>query len=166
MNHTMILNTMTNVKVLSFGEDLGEVLGNAVYTVRVILNIDPDVVEVKSAFMPKLPKQEVICNAVRVFPNPAKETISVAFDQPISNDGVIEVWSIVGKKLLYNTIFKDIVEQQYGFRYNVVGARDIQKNSLIFLVEDHFGNINHRIEYEEDVILKYLRKKKLNKILK
>ncbi len=112
MNHTMILNTMTNVKVLSFGEDLGEVLGNAVYTVRVILNIDPDVVEVKSAFMPKLPKQEVICNAVRVFPNPAKETISVAFDQPISNDGVIEVWSIVGKKLLYNTIFKDFVEQK------------------------------------------------------
>jgi len=66
----------------------------------------------------------------------------------------------------YYKVFKDIVEQQYGFRYNVVGARDIQKNSLIFLVEDHFGNINHRIEYEEDVILKYLRKKKLNKILK
>ena len=111
MNHTMILNTMTNVKVLSFGEDLGEVLGNAVYTVRVILNIDPDLNLESSKHYNQL-KQVNQPNNVHIYPNPAKETITIAFDQSIAGEGIIEIWSVMGNKLFSNTIPKDYVEQK------------------------------------------------------
>ena len=83
--------------------------GDAVYTARVMMNINPDNADVKSALIP--PKQEVKPNTVHVYPNPAKETVTIAFDQPISNDGVIEIWSIVGNKLLSSTISKSALQQ-------------------------------------------------------
>ncbi|MEI6822777.1 MAG: T9SS type A sorting domain-containing protein [Bacteroidota bacterium] len=85
--------------------------GDAVYTARVMLNIDPDDVEVKSALHLQLPKQEYKPNTVHIYPNPAKETVTVAFDQPISNEGTIEIWSIVGNKLLFNTIHQASYKQ-------------------------------------------------------
>jgi len=49
---------------------------------------------------------------VKVYPNPAKETITIAFDQAISNDGIIEIWSLLGNKLLSNIIPKGYIEQK------------------------------------------------------
>ena len=112
MNHTMILNTMTNVKVLSFGEDLGEVLGNAVYTVRVMLNIDPTNLNLEYAKPPVHNQPIVTENTVHVYPNPARETITVTFDQPLANEGTVEIWSIIGNKLQSNTIPKAYAEQK------------------------------------------------------
>ena len=45
---------------------------------------------------------EVKSNAVHVYPNPAKETLTITFDQPISGEGTLEIWSITGDKLLSN----------------------------------------------------------------
>ena len=84
--------------------------GDAVYTARVILNIDPAAIDVKSAIFIQYPK-EVKPNAVHVYPNPAKEMIIVAFDQPIADDGIVEIWNIMGSRLLTNTIPKAYTQQ-------------------------------------------------------
>ena len=80
--------------------------GDAVYTARVMLNIDHDDIDVKSAIFIQHPV-EVKPNTVHVYPNPAKETVTIAFDQPIAGEGTLEIWSIVGTKLFINTIHKD-----------------------------------------------------------
>ena len=51
-------------------------------------------------------------NGIYVYPNPAKETITITFDQAISNDGTFEIWNIMGSKILSNTIPKNYTEQK------------------------------------------------------
>ena len=51
-------------------------------------------------------------NVIYVYPNPAKETITITFDQAISNDGTFEIWNIMGSKILSNTIPKNYTEQK------------------------------------------------------
>ncbi len=85
--------------------------GDAVYTARVMLSIDPYDVDVKSAIFIQHPK-EVKPNTVHVYPNPTKETVTVAFDHPISNEGIVEIWSVMGNKLISTIIPKDYTEQK------------------------------------------------------
>ena len=78
-----------------------------------MLNINPDTDgDNKSALLPQQPQKEVKTNAVHVYPNPAKETITVAFDQTIAGEGTIEIWSIIGGKLLSNTIPQSSFQQK------------------------------------------------------
>ena len=85
--------------------------GDAVYTARVMLNIDPYDTDLKSAIFIQHPKADKP-NMAHVYPNPAKEMVTIAFDQPITNDGIIEIWSIMGNRLLSNIIPKGYVEQK------------------------------------------------------
>jgi len=85
--------------------------GDAVYTARVMLNINPDDDNVKSALHIQQPKQVCKPNAVHVYPNPAKESVTIGFDQPISGEGIVEIWNIMGNKLLSNTIPKSYIQQ-------------------------------------------------------
>ena len=86
--------------------------GDGVYTARVILNFNPDYENNENkSLQQQYPKQETKTNAVHVYPNPAKEMVTIAFDQPITNDGIIEIWSIMGNKLLSNTIAQASVKQ-------------------------------------------------------
>ena len=78
--------------------------GDAVYMARVMLNINPDDVKVKSAIFIQKPNKEIKPNVVRVYPNPAKETITIAFDQPIAGEGMVEIWNIMGNKLILSLI--------------------------------------------------------------
>ena len=86
--------------------------GDAVYTARVMLNINPDGINPKSAIFIQKPNKEVKPNTVHVYPNPARETITVTFDQPLANEGTVEIWSIIGNKLQSNTIPKAYAEQK------------------------------------------------------
>ena len=86
--------------------------GDAVYTARVMMNINPDDENYDNKSLQLYPKQEAKANSVHVYPNPTKESITITFDQAISNDGIIEIWSIMGTKLLSNTIPKSYVEQK------------------------------------------------------
>ena len=86
--------------------------GDAVYTARVMLNINPDNRDFKFALAPQLPKQEVKSNSVHLYPNPAKETVTITFDQSITSEGVFEIWSIMGNKLLSKTITTSNIEQK------------------------------------------------------
>ena len=105
MNHTMILNTMTNVKVLSFGEDLGEVLGNAVYTVRVMLNIDPTNLNLEYAKPPVHNQPIVTENTVKVYPNPAKDHFVVEYNVVNDlNNATIDVVDMLGHKMQSNKL--------------------------------------------------------------
>ena len=99
MNHTMILNTMTNVKVLSLGEDLGEVLGNAVYTARVMLNLDPTSLNLEYAKPPVHNQPIVTENTVKVYPNPAHKQFTIEF-KDVVNNALIEVYSSIGNLVL------------------------------------------------------------------
>ncbi len=86
--------------------------GDAVYTACVMLNINPDEINYKEKSMQQYPKPETKPNAVHVYPNPTKESFTIAFDQPIINDGIIEIWNIMGSRLLSNIIPKGYIEQK------------------------------------------------------
>ena len=51
-------------------------------------------------------------NGIYIYPNPTKETITITFDQPISNEGTVEIWNIMGSKIVTNTIPKNYAEQK------------------------------------------------------
>ena len=86
--------------------------GDAVYTARVMLNVNPDDENYENKAMQQYPKKEVIPNSVHVYPNPAKEMVTITFDQPISSEGTVEIWSIMGNKLFSTTIPKSYIEQK------------------------------------------------------
>ena len=86
--------------------------GDAVYMVRVMMNINPDNENNESKALQQKPKTGNKANSVHVYPNPAKETITITFDQAISNNGTFEIWNIMGSKILSNTIPKNYVEQK------------------------------------------------------
>jgi len=111
MNHTMILNTMTNVKVLSLGEDLGEVLGDAVYTARVMLNLDPTDLNMEYA-KPPVHNQPIITeNTVKVYPNPANDRLYIALDGAIDGIANVDFYDLSGK-LIYNTTINAVEKLQ------------------------------------------------------
>jgi len=87
--------------------------GDGVYTARVMLNINPDYENNQNKSLQQFPKSVIKSNTVHVYPNPAKESVTIAFDQPISGEGSVEIWSIIGNELLLNTIplasYKQIV---------------------------------------------------------
>ena len=76
-----------------------------------MLNINPDEESTENKSLQQYSKKEVKPNLVHVYPNPTKESVTIAFDQPISNDGIIEIWSIMGNMLLSCTIPKSYVKQ-------------------------------------------------------
>ena len=86
--------------------------GDAVYLACVMLNINPDDINYKEKSLQQFSKPEAKPNTVHVYPNPAKETVTIAFDQPISNEGTVEIWSVMGNKLISNIIPKDYIEQK------------------------------------------------------
>ena len=86
--------------------------GDAVYTARVMLNIDPNDTDLKSAIYIQKPNKEVKPNAVHIYPNPTKETVTISFDQAISDEGLVEIWNIMGNKLITNYISKSTVLQK------------------------------------------------------
>ena len=85
--------------------------GDAVYTARVMLNLNPVDEGLDYALPPPRPKQEVKPNTAHIYPNPSRESITIAFDQPITGEGIVEIWSMMGNKLLSERIPKDYVEQ-------------------------------------------------------
>ena len=85
--------------------------GDAVYTARVMLNIDPDNEDYDNKALQQYPKPEVKPNGVHVYPNPAKESVTIAFDCPIAGEGIVEFWGIMGNKLLSSTIPQASVKQ-------------------------------------------------------
>ena len=102
MNHITILHTSTNVKVLSFGEDLGEVNGDAVFSARAILGINPfidDDNKPKSAFNNQ---QVQISNSIKIYPNPANDKLYIQLDNTLDGIAKVEFYDLAGK-LIYST---------------------------------------------------------------
>ena len=81
--------------------------GDAVYTARVMLNIDPDdYINTKSAL--KLPPKplSITENTVKVYPNPTRNQITIEFRDAISSNAIIEIYGNIG-----NIVFKDYIQQ-------------------------------------------------------
>ena len=110
--------------------------GDGVYTARVMLNINPDYENNQNKSLKQYPKKDIKPNAVHVYPNPAKETVTIAFDQPILGEGIVEIWNIIGNKLLSNTIPKSYIQQNVnvsnlssGIYFYVIKVNGIQLSS-------------------------------------
>ena len=106
MNYTTILRKPTNVKVLSFGEDLGEVLGKGVYGARVMLNLDPIDLNLEYA-KPPVHNQAIVTEyTVKVYPNPAIHQFTIEFKDIINSNALIEVYGCMG-----NLVLTDVMQQ-------------------------------------------------------
>lgn len=75
--------------------------GDAVYTARVMLNIDPDEIRGLDYVKPPVhfPVQAKEITA-SVFPNPAKDRINILFNDAITADAMIEIYGNIGNKIL------------------------------------------------------------------
>ena len=98
MIKTTTLQKTQNAKVLSLGEDLGEVGGKGVYGARVLLGIDSYDAEMPQNFLPpgNANKTEN-ANAIKVYPNPAIKQFTVEFKDVINGNALIEVYNSIGK---------------------------------------------------------------------
>jgi len=78
--------------------------GDAVYTARVMLNIDPDAADLKSAIFIQKPNKEVKPNTVRVYPNPAHNQFTIKFNDVISSNAIIELYGSMGNLVLIDNM--------------------------------------------------------------
>jgi len=87
--------------------------GDAVYTARVMLNINPDEITgldyVKGPTHNQSTTKEINAS---VFPNPAKDKITVKFTETIANEGSIEFYGMMGNLVYTTTITKGAAEMQ------------------------------------------------------
>jgi len=79
---------------------------DAVYTARVLLNINPDDAELDFAKPPIGKTQIEKENQVKVFPNPAKNMLNIQFEETISTDGRIQIYNNMGSLVLCAEINK------------------------------------------------------------
>ena len=110
--------------------------GDAVYLARLMMNINPDNEDAKNKSFQQKPKDVIKANSVHINPNPAKEIVTITFDQAIANDGVIEIRNIMGSIILANTIPKSNSEQKVdvskltsGIYFYVIKINDNQLSS-------------------------------------
>ncbi|MFZ4401963.1 MAG: T9SS type A sorting domain-containing protein [Bacteroidales bacterium] len=86
--------------------------GDAVYTARVMLDINPDEIHLDYVKPPvHYHTQAKELNAV-VFPNPAKDKITVKFIETIAANGMIEFYGMMGNLVYTTTITKGVSETQ------------------------------------------------------
>ena len=86
--------------------------GDAVYTARVMLDINPDDINLDFA---KGPPHSIVSNKelnVVVYPNPVKENLNIRFNTAITTDGSIEIYGIMGNLVYTSVINKGTSELQ------------------------------------------------------
>ena len=102
--------------------------GDAVYTARVMLNIDPIQIALEYAKPPVHHPQITQSNSVHIYPNPAKDILNIVFDQPISNEGVFEIWNMMGSKLITNIIPNNNTEQ-------IINVSNLTSGIYIYIIK-------------------------------
>jgi len=74
--------------------------GDAVYTARVMLNIDPTDFGLYYAKHPTAKPQPTTENTVKVYPNPANTQFTIEFKDVISSNAVVELYGSIGNLVL------------------------------------------------------------------
>ncbi|MEI6823300.1 MAG: T9SS type A sorting domain-containing protein [Bacteroidota bacterium] len=92
--------------------------GNAVYTARVMLNLDPTDLNMEYAKPPAHNQPIVTENTVKVYPNPAHKQFTIEFKDVINN-ALIEVYSSMG-----NLVFTDNMKGVYIKNIDVSNLND------------------------------------------
>ena len=70
--------------------------GDAVYTARVMLNINPDNQNLDYTLAPKGYPSLIKENSVKVYPNPAKKQFTIEFNDIINSNALIEIYGNMG----------------------------------------------------------------------
>ena len=90
----------------------GFIGGDAIYTARVMLDINPDEAGLDYAKPPvHFPLQAKEITAT-VFPNPAKDKLNIKFNDVIEADASIEFYGMMGNLVYTSAINKGISEMQ------------------------------------------------------
>jgi len=79
--------------------------GEAVYAARVILGLDPAILNLSYTKGPNVPKDNTIySDKVNIYPNPASDLINIVFETETDKESVFELYDITGKIILSNKI--------------------------------------------------------------
>ncbi len=82
--------------------------GDAVYTARVMLNINPDNRDLKFTLAPNVHQKQLKENTVKVYPNPAKKQFTIEFKDNNSNNAIIDIYNSIGNLVLTDNIQQGI----------------------------------------------------------
>jgi len=80
--------------------------GDAVYTARVMLNIDPTDIGLDYAKHPTIKPQPTTENTVKVYPNPANTQFTIAFKDVINSNAIVELYGSMGNMVLIDYMQK------------------------------------------------------------
>jgi hypothetical protein len=112
VNRIYLENLMNNIKVNTFDSlELVNIAwqeskfgGNAVFTARVMLGIDPDLNSISYAAPFKHLSETKYENLVTIYPNPATELINISFNNETENEYIFELYDINGKIIVNKVI--------------------------------------------------------------
>jgi hypothetical protein len=112
--NNIYLQTIVNNQIISFSDsitlfNIANQLpfygGEAVYSARVILGLDPTNLNLDYVKGPDKPNDNFInSNKVRVYPNPAINSINIVFETLIDKNAIFELYDFSGKQILNTTI--------------------------------------------------------------
>ncbi len=78
--------------------------GDAVYTARVMLHLDPSELNLLYTKPPVHNQQNITENTVKVYPNPANKQFTIEFKDVISGNAIVEVYGIMGNLVLTDNL--------------------------------------------------------------
>ena len=93
----MNINTINKDFRLLFG-------GDAVYSARVILGLDPADLNLDYVKNPIVMNNKSYADIVKVYPNPANELLNLVFDNELSKEAIFELYDFSGKLIISKTI--------------------------------------------------------------
>jgi len=115
----------------------------AVYSARVVLGLDPANLNLDYAKGSDNPKDNAIYNdKVKVYPNPATNQISLAFENELQKEAVFELYDFNGKlilsktiqaKTVFNTINLNAVKAGI-YYYKLIMADEIIANNKLVII--------------------------------
>jgi len=99
------ISTTDSLTLLNIAMQLPFMGGEAVYSARVILGLDPVSLNLAYSKGPNIPKDNiVISDKLRIYPNPASDVINIVFETATDKESVFELYDFSGKQILSNTI--------------------------------------------------------------
>jgi hypothetical protein len=99
------ISTSDSITLYNIATQLPFLGGEAVYSARVILGLDPANLNLDYVKAPDKPNDNFInSNKVRVYPNPAINSINIVFETLIDKNAIFELYDFSGKQILNTTI--------------------------------------------------------------
>jgi hypothetical protein len=100
---------------------------DAVYTARVLLNINPDDAGLDFAIDTNFKSTTTKEINVSVFPNPAKDQLNILFTDAVAADAIIKIYGTMG-----NIVLTDYIE--HGYIYKTLDVSKLQAGLYFYSI--------------------------------